>query len=56
MPIKEVALGVTMERVVGTFKLTAPAVGTVATLPLEIAEITALVVAVTAASKEMPSA
>jgi hypothetical protein len=63
MPIKEVAGGVTMERVVGTFKLTAPAVvGTFVTvtpamaLPLEMAEITALVVAVTAASEEIPSA
>jgi hypothetical protein len=61
MPIKEAAVGVTMERVVGTFKLTAPAVvGTVVTpamaLPLEMAEITALVVAVTAASEEMPLA
>lgn len=63
MPIKEVAVGVTMERVVGTFKLTAPAVvGTVAAVtpamafPLQMVEIIALVVAVTVPSEEIPSA
>jgi hypothetical protein len=63
MPIKEVAVGVTMERVVGTLIVTTPAVvGTVVTVtlaiapPLEMTEITALVVAVTAASEEIPLA
>jgi hypothetical protein len=63
MPITEVSVGAATGRVVGTFKLTAPAiVGTVAiltpamALTLEMEEITALVTAVTAASEEMPSA